>query len=39
MADNKTKPTGLSVTAFVDALPDPAKRADAKALVKLMSAI
>jgi len=35
MADNKTKPTQLSVTSFIDAL-DPAKRADAKALVKLM---
>jgi hypothetical protein len=36
MADNKTKPTKLSVSAYIDALPDPAKRADAKALVKLM---
>jgi len=36
MADNKTKPTKLSVTAFIDALPDQTKRADAKALVKLM---
>src|SRR5437870_13893689 len=36
MADNKTKATKLSVTAFIDALTDPAKRADAKALVKLM---
>jgi hypothetical protein len=36
MADNKTKPTQLSVTAYIDALPDPAARADAKALVKLM---
>jgi hypothetical protein len=36
MADNKTKPTKLSVTAFIDALPDQTKRAEAKALVKLM---
>ncbi len=36
MADNKTKPTKLSVTAFIDALPDETRRADAKALVRLM---
>jgi hypothetical protein len=36
MADNKTKPTKLSVAAFIDALPDETKRADAKALVKVM---
>jgi Domain of unknown function (DU1801) len=36
MADNKTKPTRLSVAAFLDAVPDPGRRADAKALVKLM---
>ena len=36
MADNKTKPTKLSVSAFVDALTDPTRRSDAKALVKLM---
>ena len=36
MAENKTKPTRLSVAAFIDALTDPARRADAKALVKLM---
>ncbi len=36
MADNQTKPTKLSVAAFIDALPDPARRADAKVLVKLM---
>jgi hypothetical protein len=36
MADNKTKPTKLSVAAFIDAITDPTKRADAKALVKLM---
>jgi hypothetical protein len=36
MAENKTKPTKLSVAAFIDALTDPARRADAKALVRLM---
>src|ERR1700687_811163 len=36
MADNKTKPTKLSVAAFIDTLPDAAKRADAKELAKLM---
>lgn len=35
MADNKTTPTKLSVAAFIDALPDATRRADAKALVKL----
>ena len=36
MADNKTKPTKVTVTAYIDALTDETKRADAKALVKLM---
>jgi hypothetical protein len=36
MADNKTRPTKLSVAAFIDALTDQTSRADAKALVKLM---
>jgi hypothetical protein len=36
MADNKTKPTKISVVAFIDALTDRTRRADAKALVKLM---
>src|ERR1700694_5888551 len=36
MADNKTKPSEVSVTAFIDALTDETRRADAKALVKLM---
>jgi uncharacterized protein DUF1801 len=36
MAENKTKPTKLSVAAFIDAIKDPARRADAKALLKLM---
>jgi hypothetical protein len=38
MADNQTTPTKLSVAAFIDALTDQARRADAKALVKLMQA-
>ena len=36
MTENKTNPTKQSVAAFIAALPDPARRADAKALVKLM---
>jgi hypothetical protein len=36
MADNKTKPTKISVAAFVDALTDPVRRSDAKALIQLM---
>jgi hypothetical protein len=36
MADNKTKPTKLSVAAFIDGLTDWTRRADAKTLVKLM---
>jgi hypothetical protein len=36
MADNKTKPTQLGVATFIDALTDETRRADAKALVKLM---
>lgn len=36
MADNKTKLTKLSVAAFIDAIPDSTRRADAKALVRLM---
>jgi hypothetical protein len=36
MAENKTKPTELSVAAFIDTLTDQTRRADAKALVKLM---
>jgi uncharacterized protein DUF1801 len=34
--DNKTKPTKLSVSAFIGAITDQSRRADAKALVKLM---
>ena len=36
MAENKTKPTQISVPVFIDALTDETKRADAKALVMLM---
>jgi hypothetical protein len=36
MAENKTKPNGLSVPEFIDALTDPIRRTDAKALLKLM---
>ena len=36
MADNKTKPTKVGVAAFIDALTDETRRADARALVKLM---
>lgn len=36
MADSKTKPTKVSVLAFIDALTDETRRADAKALVKMM---
>jgi hypothetical protein len=36
MADNITKPTKLGVAAFIDALTDPLRRSDAKALIKLM---
>jgi len=36
MAENKTKPTQVSVAAFIDAITDQTRRADAKALVKLM---
>jgi hypothetical protein len=36
MAENKTKATNVSVAAFIDALTDQSRRADAKALVKLM---
>jgi len=36
MVANKTKPTDLSVASFVNALAEPAKRSDAKALIGLM---
>jgi len=36
MAENKTKPTEVSVAAFIEAIADEGKRADAKVLAKLM---
>jgi hypothetical protein len=36
MPENKTKPTALSVAAFLNACDDEARRTDAKALAKLM---
>jgi len=36
MAENKTKQTNVSVSAFIDAITDQGRRADAKALVNLM---
>jgi hypothetical protein len=39
MAENKTKPTSLSVPAFLDACTDEARRTDAKALAKLMQKV
>ena len=36
MAESKTKPTTVSVAAFIDAITDRTRRADAKVLVKLM---
>ena len=36
MAENKTQPMKLSVPAFIAAIQDPTRRADAKALAKLM---
>jgi hypothetical protein len=39
MAENKTKPTTISVPAFLDACTDEARRADAKALAELMQKV
>jgi len=36
MPDSKTKPTTLTVTAFLNAITEPARRVDAKALVTLL---
>jgi hypothetical protein len=36
MAENKTQASKASVTDFVEAIPDETRRADAKALLKLM---
>ena len=39
MTENKTKATNASVAAFIAALADQTRRADAKALVKLMQGV
>ena len=39
MAENKTKPTAVSVAAFLEACTDEARRTDAKALAKLMQKV
>lgn len=39
MAENKTKPTEVSVDAFLDAVAHPARRADGKALRDLMQRV
>jgi len=39
MAENKTKPTAVSVQAFLDSCSDDQRRADAKALAKLMQKV
>ena len=36
MAENKTKPTAASVTAFVDSIDDPRRRADARKVASMM---
>jgi len=36
MATNKTQPTELSVSAFIDSVADKTRRADAKTLVRMM---
>ena len=39
MAENKTKPTTISVPAFLDACADEVRRTDAKALARLMQKV
>ncbi len=39
MAENKTQATTASVTAFIDAIGDPERRADCKAVAKLMQKV
>ena len=39
MAENKTKPTAISVPAFLDACTDEARRTDAKVLAKRMQKV
>lgn len=36
MAENKTKPTEVSVDEYIDALPDEVKRTDSKKIIALM---
>ena len=36
MAENKTKPTGASVEAFLDAVPDPGRREDGRRISAMM---
>ena len=36
MAENKTKPTGASVTSFVNSIDDPGRRADARKVAAMM---
>jgi uncharacterized protein DUF1801 len=36
VAEPKTKPTKASVAAFLDAIPEPQRRADCKAIAKMM---
>jgi hypothetical protein len=36
MAENKTQPTAVPVSEFLDRVPDPGRRADARALCALM---
>ena len=36
MPENKTKATTLSVSAYIEALPDPTRRSEAKELIQLM---
>lgn len=38
MAELKTKPTGRSVRAFIDAVADPQRRKDCRAVMRLMKA-
>jgi hypothetical protein len=39
MDENKTRPTSMSVPAFLDGCPDEARRTDAKALANLMQRV
>lgn len=39
MAEQKTKPTAVSVESFLEKIADPTRRADCKALVKVMTRV